>query len=64
MTIAIETKAELALDRVGIVVANDKDGAGHDRAAHEEGWLIPAAGGSWLSATRDTIRRCRVTPSS
>ena len=27
----------------------------------EQGWLIPAARGTWLAATRATIRRCRLT---
>jgi hypothetical protein len=28
-----------------------------------DGWLIPAAQGSWLMATRSTIRRCRIVNS-
>ena len=27
----------------------------------EQGWLISAAGGTWLAADRITIRRCRLT---
>ena len=39
-----------AIDQVGII---------HDLGEPVDGWLIPAAHGTWLMATRTTIRRCR-----
>ena len=38
-----------AIDQVGII---------HDLGEPEEGWLISAAHGTWLMASRTTIRRC------
>lgn len=32
-----------------------------DLHEQEQGWLIPAARGTWLAATQTTIRRCRLT---
>jgi len=42
------------------LVAIDLNGEVHDLAEQERGWLIPAAGNTWLSATRTTIRRRRL----
>ena len=42
-------------------VTIDLNGDVHDLDEPEQGWLIPAAHGTWLSATRTTIRRCRLT---
>lgn len=41
------------------LVALSEDGTIHDLAEQEDCWLIPAANGTWLAATRTTIRRCR-----
>ncbi len=41
------------------LIAISRDGAIHDLTAQDHGWLIPAANGTWLAATRTTIRRCR-----
>jgi hypothetical protein len=41
------------------VVVLGEDGAIHDLDAREDSWLIPAANGTWLAATRTTIRRYR-----
>lgn len=43
------------------LVAIDLNGEVHDLAEQEQGWLIPAAGNTWLSATRTTIQRRRFT---
>jgi hypothetical protein len=42
------------------LVAIAADGAVHDLGEDDESWLIPASRGTWLAATRTTIRRCRV----
>jgi hypothetical protein len=42
------------------LVAIDLNGEVHDLAEQEQGWLIPAAGNTWLSATRTTIQRRRL----
>jgi hypothetical protein len=42
------------------LVAIDLNGEVHDLAQQEEGWLIPAAGYTWLAATGTSIRRCRL----
>jgi hypothetical protein len=42
------------------IAAIDLNGEVHDLGEQEEGELIPAAHGTWLSATRTTIRRCRL----
>lgn len=43
------------------LVAIDEDGVLHHLADQEDGWLIPAASGTWLTATRRTISRWRLT---
>jgi hypothetical protein len=43
------------------LVAIDLNGEVHDLAEREQGCLIPAAGNTWLSATRTTIQRRRFT---
>ena len=42
------------------LVAIDLNGEVHDLAEQDQGWLIPAADNTWLSATRTTIRRRRL----
>jgi hypothetical protein len=42
------------------LVAIDEAGAVHDLNEQEDEWLIPAASGTWLAATRTTIRRCGI----
>jgi hypothetical protein len=42
------------------LVAIGHDDIVHDLDEQEYGWLIPAAHGTWLAATRTTIRRCRI----
>jgi hypothetical protein len=42
------------------LVAIDEDSAIHRVADQEDGWLIPAASGTWLTATRSTICRWRL----
>jgi hypothetical protein len=42
------------------LAAIDLNGQVHDLAEEEPGELIPAAHGTWLSATRTAIRRCRL----
>ena len=46
------------------LVAIDKDGVINHVADQEDGWLIPAASGTWLTATRRTISRWRLTDSA
>jgi hypothetical protein len=43
------------------LVAIDLNGEVHDLAEQDQGWLIPGADNTWLSATRTTIRRRRLT---
>jgi hypothetical protein len=42
------------------LAAIDQAGAVHDLKEQEDEWLIPAANGTWLAATRTTIRRCGI----
>jgi hypothetical protein len=42
------------------LIAIDLNGEVHDLAEQEQGWLIPAGGNTWLSATRTTVRRRRL----
>lgn len=44
------------------LVAISQDDTVHDVDGQEDGWLIPAAHGTWPAATRTTIRRCRIQP--
>jgi hypothetical protein len=44
------------------LVAISQDDTVHDVDGQEDGWLIPAAHGTWLAATRTTIHRCRIQP--
>lgn len=37
------------------------DGQVRELEEQEEGWLTPAADGTWLTVSRTTIRRCRLT---
>jgi hypothetical protein len=41
------------------LVGISHDSSIYDLAAQDDSWLIPAANGTWLAATRTTIRRCR-----
>jgi hypothetical protein len=43
------------------LVAIDLNGEVHDLAEQERGWLIPAAGNTWLAATGTTVQRHRFT---
>lgn len=39
----------------------DPDGEVYELDELEDGWLVPAASGTWLTVGRTTIRRCRLT---
>jgi hypothetical protein len=39
----------------------DLNGEVHDLGEPEEGWLVPAANGTWLTVSRTEIRRCKLT---
>lgn len=41
------------------LVAITDDNAIHNLTGHDDSWLIPAANGTWLTATPAAIRRCR-----
>lgn len=43
------------------LAAIDLNGEVHDLGEVEEGWLVPAANGTWLTVSRTEIRRCKLT---
>jgi hypothetical protein len=43
------------------LAAIDLNGEVHDLDEQDEGWLVPAAHGTWLTVSRTTIRRCKLT---
>jgi hypothetical protein len=43
------------------LAAIDLNGEVHDLDELEEGWLVPAAYGTWLTVGRTAIRRCKLT---
>ena len=43
-------------------MAISQDDTVHDVDGQEDGWPVPAADGTWLAATRTTIRRCGIRP--